>query len=129
MQNKRERFKAEYKKDLNATQAAIRAGYSKKTAYSQGQRLLKNAEIKESIEKSEAKRAEKCEIDAQWIIEKFKNIHELGINGEKKQLSAANNAIENIARHTGFYAADNAQVKANVELIIHGLEPITKGKE
>ena len=36
--------------DLNATQAAIRAGYSKKTAYSQGQRILKNVEVKSYID-------------------------------------------------------------------------------
>lgn len=35
----------------NATAAAISAGYSKKTAYSQGQRLLKNVEIRTAIEK------------------------------------------------------------------------------
>lgn len=37
-------FYKEYLVDSNATQAAIRAGYSKKTAYSQGQRLLKHVE-------------------------------------------------------------------------------------
>lgn len=42
-------FVEEYLKDMNATQAAIRAGYSEKTAYSQGQRLLKNVEIKNAI--------------------------------------------------------------------------------
>ena len=44
-----ERFCQEYIIDLNATQAAIRAGYSEKTAYSQGQRLLKKVEIQERI--------------------------------------------------------------------------------
>ena len=43
-------FADEYLKDFNATQAAIRAGYSEKTAYAQGHRLLKNAEIAEHIE-------------------------------------------------------------------------------
>ena len=38
-------FVAEYLKDNTATQAAIRAGYSEKTAYSIGQRLLKKVEI------------------------------------------------------------------------------------
>ena len=47
---KQKRFITEYPKDMNATQAAIRAGYSTKTAYSQGQRLLKKAEIKKAIE-------------------------------------------------------------------------------
>lgn len=41
----------EYIIDLNATQAAIRAGYSKKTARSQGQRLLTNVDIQEAIKK------------------------------------------------------------------------------
>ena len=44
-------FSIEYLKDFNATQAAIRAGYSEKTAYSQGQRLLKDVEVIELIEK------------------------------------------------------------------------------
>jgi len=38
-------FVAEYLKDFNATQAAMRAGYSKKTAYSIGQENLKKPEI------------------------------------------------------------------------------------
>lgn len=48
---KQQRFCDEYLVDLNATQAAIRAGYSEKTAYSQGQRLLKHVEVKAYIEK------------------------------------------------------------------------------
>jgi phage terminase small subunit len=43
-------FADEYLKDFNATQAALRAGYSEKTAYAQGHRLLKNAEISQHIE-------------------------------------------------------------------------------
>lgn len=48
---KQKMFCDEYLIDLNATQAAIRAGYSPKTAYSQGQRLLKNVEVQEYIQK------------------------------------------------------------------------------
>jgi len=44
------RFVQEYKIDLNATQAAIRAGYCKNTAYSMGHQLLKKLEIAEAIE-------------------------------------------------------------------------------
>lgn len=44
-------FIDEYLVDLNATQAAIRAGYSKRTARSQGQRLLTNVDIQQAIEK------------------------------------------------------------------------------
>ena len=49
MNEKQKNFAQEYIKDKNATQAAIRAGYSEKTAYSIGQRLLKNVEIKNYI--------------------------------------------------------------------------------
>lgn len=47
---KQKRFYKEYLIDLNATQSAVRAGYSKKTAYSQGQRLLKNVEGQKYLE-------------------------------------------------------------------------------
>ena len=50
LNNRQKAFISEYIKDKNATQAAIRAGYSEKTAYSQGQRLLKKAEIKSAID-------------------------------------------------------------------------------
>lgn len=46
---KQARFKDEYLIDNNATQAAMRAGYSKKTAKSQGQRLLTNVDIAAAI--------------------------------------------------------------------------------
>ena len=49
MTHKQSIFIAEYLKDMNATQAAIRAGYSPKTAYSIGQRLLKNVEVSQAI--------------------------------------------------------------------------------
>jgi phage terminase small subunit len=53
MTEKKKRFCDEYLIDTNATQAAIRAGYSAKTAYSQGQRLLKDVDVKNYI-KSQA---------------------------------------------------------------------------
>ncbi|MGW8179436.1 MAG: terminase small subunit [bacterium] len=49
MNSKRKVFIEEYLKDFNATQAAIRAGYSERTAYSSGQRLLKNVEVESAI--------------------------------------------------------------------------------
>jgi hypothetical protein len=51
---KQRAFVLEYLKDRNATQAAIRAGYSEDTAYSQGQRLLKNVEVAEFLAQQEA---------------------------------------------------------------------------
>ena len=50
MTGKQLKFISEYTKDFNATQAAIRAGYSPKTAYSIGQELLKKAEIQQAMQ-------------------------------------------------------------------------------
>lgn len=55
---KQQRFCDEYLIDLNATQAAIRAGYSKKTAYSIGQENLKKPEINAHIEKRMSEKEE-----------------------------------------------------------------------
>lgn len=49
--DKRARFVQEYAKDLNATQAAIRAGYSAKSAKMQGSRLMTNADIQQAVGK------------------------------------------------------------------------------
>ena len=64
LNNKRLVFTKEYLKDFNATQAAIRAGYSPKTAYSQGQRLLKNVEIKEVL----AERLDELTMSAEEVL-------------------------------------------------------------
>ena len=50
--NKQRVFVNEYLRDFNATQAALRSGYSPKTAYSQASRLLKNVEISRVIDES-----------------------------------------------------------------------------
>jgi len=52
---KQQRFVEEYLIDLNATQAAIRAGYSEKTAYSVGHENLKKPEIQKAIEEAQGK--------------------------------------------------------------------------
>ena len=65
---KQQRFVDEYLVDCNATQAATRAGYSAKTAYSQGERLLRHAEVAHAIETRRAKLGAKLEIDAEMIL-------------------------------------------------------------
>ena len=71
---KQERFVAEYLVDLNATQAAIRAGYSKRTARSQGQRLLTNVDIAKAINAAVARRSERTEIEADAVIRELAKI-------------------------------------------------------
>ncbi len=62
------RFVDEYLKDLNATQAAIRAGYSEKTARAQGQRLLTNVDIEAAVQERMNRRSERTHIDADFVI-------------------------------------------------------------
>lgn len=66
--DKQAAFVREYLVDLNATQAAIRAGYSERTANAQAGRLLANVGIREAIETAQAKRARRVEIKAEDVL-------------------------------------------------------------
>jgi phage terminase small subunit len=68
---KQEQFCREYLIDLNATQAALRAGYSAKTAYSQGQRLLKDVEVQACVQKLKDARAERTDITADKVLKEL----------------------------------------------------------
>lgn len=68
---KQQRFVAEYLIDLNATQAAIRAGYSAKTAYSVGHENLKKPEIQAGIQAAMNARSERTEINADWVLKRL----------------------------------------------------------
>jgi phage terminase small subunit len=64
-------FVQEYLVDLNATQAAIRAGYSKKTANEQVGRLLVHVGIQAEIQKGREKIARKLEVTAEKIVHEY----------------------------------------------------------
>ena len=68
LNEKQQRFADEYLIDLNATRAAIRAGYSEKTAYSQGERLLRNAEVKTYIREKMDERKEDAIASADEVM-------------------------------------------------------------
>lgn len=73
---KRERFCREYLIDLNATQAAIRAGYSKHTARSIANEILTIPDIQEVIQKELNIRKKRTEITADYVINNIKEINE-----------------------------------------------------
>lgn len=68
---KQEMFVLEYLKDLNATQAAIRAGYSKRTAEKIGSENLQKPEVRAAIDAAKNKRSTKTGIDAAWLLERL----------------------------------------------------------
>jgi phage terminase small subunit len=74
LKEKQKRFCLEYVKDLNATQACIRVGYSKNTARQQGARLLSNANIKSEIARLVGKATARSEIDLAWLLSELKTI-------------------------------------------------------
>ena len=65
---KQQRFVDEYLVDLNATQAAIRAGYSAKTANEQGNRLLANVSVQKAIQEAMSARSERTKIDQDYVV-------------------------------------------------------------
>ncbi len=71
---KQKRFCEEYIVDNNATQAAIRAGYSEKTACSQGNRLLTKVEIDKYIGELREKRSIRTQITADRVLEEYARI-------------------------------------------------------
>lgn len=113
----RDRFVEEYLIDLNATQAAIRAGYSQKSAYSQGQRLLKNAEIAGRIESAKAARSQRVEIDQDYVVRLLQEIAEKSVGRQKVTIAVkgtdvemsifdqagANRAAELLGKHLGMF--------------------------
>jgi phage terminase small subunit len=123
---KQERFCEEYLIDLNATQAAIRAGYSKNTAMEQGYQLLHKTSVQGKITELRATVSNNLNISAEWVITRLKEISDRCVQAEpvmmraadgslvesgeyKFDSSGANKATELIGRHLGIFEADNKQ--------------------
>lgn len=68
---KQRAFVREYLKDLNATQAAIRAGYSKRTARQTGAENMSKPAVKAAIEKAVEARAKRTQLDADFVLVKL----------------------------------------------------------
>lgn len=65
---KQQRFVQEYLIDLNATQAAIRSGYSAKTADQQGSRMLTNVKVQQAISEAMAKRSKRTGVNQDRVV-------------------------------------------------------------
>ena len=79
LHDKQEMFCREYLIDLNATQAAIRAGYSEKTANAQASRLLVNVNIQNRIKELKSNRNERVEVDADYVLKRLVEIDQMDV--------------------------------------------------
>lgn len=96
---KKRAFIEEYLIDFNGNQAAIRAGYSKRTARSQAHRLLTNADIQAAIEK----RINELSMSADEVIIRLTNIARNGLKSSRLRSSDVMKALELIGKHKGLF--------------------------
>jgi phage terminase small subunit len=68
---KQAQFVREFLVDLNATQAAIRAGYSKRSAYAQSSQLLNHPAVKAAIDAAKTERSARAEIRAEQVLKEI----------------------------------------------------------
>lgn len=113
---KQEMFVKEYLIDLNATQAAIRAGYSRKTADRIGPELLGKTCVKQAIIEANKERVERVQLDADWVLTRLKLISDRCVQGEpvfdkegnptgewRFDAAGANRATELIGKHLAMF--------------------------
>jgi len=79
LNDRQARFCLEYIKDLNATQAAIRAGYSEKTAQPIASRLLLNVMVQNRISELQDKRSSELKIDARYVLKRLLEIDQMDV--------------------------------------------------
>ncbi len=108
---KQARFVEEYLLDLNATQAAIRAGYSKKTANEQGAQLLAKLSIRQAVAEAQAIRSKRTEITQDEVIQGLKK--EATLEGEGSSHSARVSAWAHLGKHLGMFT-DNLNLGGEV---------------
>ena len=122
MTNKQQLFVDEYLTDLNATQAAIRAGYSKKTAQVIGAENLAKPVIGDAIRTALKERRQRTEITQDRVLEELAMIaFAPGIEERLEQLKMSDQlvALDKIAKHLGMF----------IERVHHSGEIATTARE
>lgn len=131
---KQQRFVDEYLVDLNATQAAIRAGYSAKTADQQGSRLLANVKVAAAIREARADLQARTQVTQEWVIEKLRENVERAMqavpvvdrHGNETgeycwEGQVANTALQLLGKHLGMFV-DRVQHEGNERRPIRFIE-------
>ena len=101
MNHRNKIFVEEYIKSGNATESAKKSGYSEKTAYSQGQRLLKNVEIHQAITKHQEEISKASDVSLSQIV---KEIRQIGLTGKNDYIRLK--ALDMLMKHLGGYESE-----------------------
>ena len=105
------RFVDEYLKDLNATQAAIRAGYKATTAVAaNAARLLKHDKVQEAIEARKQARVERVELEQDWVVNELRKVAQRCLPADDDYgkpianiVNVGVKALELLGRHQGIF--------------------------
>jgi len=111
---KQRKFVEEYMVDLNATQAAIRAGYSEKTAYRTGADNLRKPQILAHIKKLREEQKEKLFLDSLWVLERLTQVVDRSMQAEP--VMTWDPALQELVP-TGEYQYDSVGANKALELI------------
>ena len=115
MNARQQRFVTEYLIDLNATQAAIRAGYSSKTAQQQGSRLLTNVVVKQAIAAQHGQQLKAVEVRIEDVLRDVMAIAHTDLHtlteqsGIPARWSDKLKALELLMKHLGLAAPETHQ--------------------
>ena len=110
-------FVREYQIDFNGTQAAIRAGYSAKTAYVKANYLTNNSLVQEAIQKAQTKVAVKCEITVEKILDE---LAKMAFHQEEIRDADKLKAMELAGKHIGMFIEQH-KITAVVDVTTHEL--------
>ena len=103
---KQQLFVDEYLSDLNATQAAIRAGYSEKSAASIGEENLRKPEIEAAINEALKARRQRTEVTQDRVLEELAVLAFAPITDERLaqlRISDQLTALDKLAKHLGMF--------------------------
>jgi len=97
-------FADEYLKDYNGKQAAIRAGYSEKTAENQASRMLRLVKVAEYLGKRQIEKEKKIGITIEAIIDELKEVGFGIVDGDKLKMNDKIKALELLGKHLGMFS-------------------------
>lgn len=106
--DKQQRFVDEYLVDFNATQAAIRSGYSEKTARAIGAENLTKPDIAKAIQSAMLQKKQRTELDADFVIKSL--MAEAMEQGERSSHAARVQALAHLGKVLGIFAPDKVSV-------------------